>query len=299
MRVEQVRTAAGTYTVHVDGDDPRLPFAVFLHGGPGLNSYAERCLLGGRFTSAANFLWFDHLGCGDFVPAAPGPLTWREQVDDIAFVIRRFTREPVHVVGHCLGTELTHDLVRRDRDLVRSVLWYAPTRWPGEILRALPLRAAAENRLAVDTLPDESRAALDRFRGMAARDFGAADVRPFLGLAAQIRDLWDLYWTDRTALQRYVGWMAAQPFSMQTFVDLIEDFFERGPLPLPDYTGIPVHMLYGDDDPVSTWDVQGRELAESIPHATAAPIAGGGHWTHFQRPDECVRRTLEVLVARV
>src|SRR4051812_22313448 len=99
MRSELFTTDAGTYTVHIDGEDPDKPWALFPNGGPGFNGHGERQLLGGRFREAVNLLSFDTLGCGEFQRAAADPYTWRRQVDDIAAVIRRFAGGPVHVIG--------------------------------------------------------------------------------------------------------------------------------------------------------------------------------------------------------
>jgi pimeloyl-ACP methyl ester carboxylesterase len=175
MRTEQVRTVSGTYTVHVDGEDLRKPFAVFLHGGPGFNSHGERILLGGRFRSEVNFLWFDLLGCGEF-QASVSTFSWDRQIRDIAHVIRHFTGDPVYLLGHCLGTAIIHDLVRQDRDLAKSVLWYSPTRSVGEVFRRVLRRGMSEGRLPPHLLTPTIARELDRFLRVPDHELGAGEV---------------------------------------------------------------------------------------------------------------------------
>src|SRR3954467_14266635 len=120
MRTRMISTQSADYIVHVDGENPSLPTAVFLHGGPGFNSLGERRSLAGKLASSVNMLWFDALGCGESRARSPQSIGWLEQVDDIATIIREAAGGRAHVIGHCLGTPLTHELVRRHRGLVQG-----------------------------------------------------------------------------------------------------------------------------------------------------------------------------------
>jgi pimeloyl-ACP methyl ester carboxylesterase len=94
-------------------------------------------------------------------------------------------------------------------------------------------------------------------------------------------------------MSRWLRWQSELPFAPKAFLELTTHFFERGVLPVPDYAGIPVHILYSDNDPVAPWETHGQRLLDLIPHATSAAITGAGHWLQFEMPEECVNKTLQ------
>jgi pimeloyl-ACP methyl ester carboxylesterase len=292
MRTERVTTSNGTYAVHVDGDDPRKPFAVFLHGGPGLNCHAERSFLGGRFRAEVNVLWFDLLGCGDFQPASDAPYEWDTQIHDVATIIRHFTPEPVHFVGHCLGAEIVHDLIRLDRTFARTLLWYTPVRSLAVGLRRVLQKSLEEGRFEAARLTAAERADAARFLTSSDHELGARDAQIMLRVAEVTAGFFEFYWLDRVAMARWAERFSEHPLSVKAYLELTTQFYERGVVPLPDYAGVPVHMLYSDVDPVTPWEEHGELLMHRIPHATAAVIRGAGHFIHLERQDECVRHTL-------
>ena len=295
MKNERVRTDSGIYTVHVDGVDPRKPYAVFLHGGPGFNSHGERSLLGGRLAAQANLLWFDLIGSGEFEAAAGCELSWDRQLSDVASVIRHFTSEPVHLITHCQGTLIANDLVSRDLAPARSLLALSPIRSLPEVFRHILRRSMNEGRLPAQSLQAETAAGIERFLGSSDDELKASDALFFLQVAGMIRDFQELYWIDRSAMARYLAWMTERPFVPGTFVKLASYLFERGPQALPAFDGIPVRFLYSDNDWVAPWDRHGGELLKGVPHASAKLLPGAGHWMQFEKPEECVREALAFL----
>jgi pimeloyl-ACP methyl ester carboxylesterase len=295
MQIKRFTTGSGTYTVHVDGADPGKPYAVWLHGGPGFNSHGERSLLAGRFASKANVLWFDLQGCGEFEAAPGGELSWDRQVSDIVEVVRHFTKEPVHVMGHCLGALIAHDLVATDPSLVKSLFVEAPISSLPEVFRHVLKRSMNEGRLPAQSLPSETAAGAERFLSSSDNELRAGDALFFLQLAGAIRDFQELYWIDRSAMARYIGWMTERPFAPATFVKLAGDLFERGPRAIPSYEGIPVRLVYAENDPVAPWESHGKQLTAAIPHATTRLIPGAGHWMHFEKTEDAVREALTFL----
>jgi pimeloyl-ACP methyl ester carboxylesterase len=63
-------TGNGRYVVHVSAGSGRLPTSLFLHGGPGLNTAAERRMFAPAVEGHAPFIWVDLLGSGESKAAA-------------------------------------------------------------------------------------------------------------------------------------------------------------------------------------------------------------------------------------
>lgn len=49
----------------------------------------------------------------------------------------------------------------------------------------------------------------------------------------------------------------------------------------------PIHVVFGDADPVFTYE-RGVEMAAAIPGATIDPIPGAGHFVQADAPDDCI-----------
>lgn len=295
MVTRQIKTQSGTYTVHLDRSEKDVPFTLFLHGGPGFNCHAERMVLGPAFRARLNFLWFDHLGCPGSPAVSPEAITWDRQIEDIIEVTRAFTSDPVHVIGHCLGAQLTHDLVRKDPRFVKSAVWYAPVNRVSDVFKTVLRRSLSEGRLSYTDLSQQEVADVEAFLATPEEKFGAQQMMVLLQLAGNIRDFQELYWSDFDAMRNYLQMIVDRPLVIDVFARLMIQYFERGPLPFPSYEGIPVLALYSDNDKITPWEHHGREVLARIPHARALQVPGACHWMQFQNPGECARHTLEFL----
>lgn len=63
---------------------------MFLHGGPGLNTAAERAIFAAALDGRAPFIRVNLLGCGESRLKSPYRPSWDAQVDDVAAVARTF-----------------------------------------------------------------------------------------------------------------------------------------------------------------------------------------------------------------
>src|SRR5689334_9029332 len=118
MEIRSFRTSSANYKIYCNTIDPKQPYSVFIHGGPGFNAYGERHVLGPLFHEKLNFLWFDTLGCAESPAHSPEQITWDNQIKDISEIIREVAKKPVHLIGHCLGALHTHDLVRENPEWI-------------------------------------------------------------------------------------------------------------------------------------------------------------------------------------
>lgn len=294
-RIEQIETECARYAVHVHEVDGRQPFTIYLHGGPGFNASAERQVLGPLLAPSLNLLWFDLLGCAGSPARSPDRITWDNTVTDVVRLVRRFTTGPVNVVGHCLAAQMTHDLVRQHPAAVRRVVWYSPAHTVTGVFKGILVRSVLEGRLRGLT-PAEGQA-LARFCASPDEAFGRSEVDLILSFVGRIEGLQEMYWSDLDAMRRYLSILEESPIDFDVFRRLQTDFFERGPLPVPDYGDIPVLALHADDDRVAPWEIQGAPLLRKIRNAADRRVEGGCHWLHLQRPDVCARHTIEFLTS--
>jgi pimeloyl-ACP methyl ester carboxylesterase len=243
-------------------------------------------------------LWCDHLGCGESVTRSRDTITLDAQTDDIAAIVREFARGPAHVVGYCLGTPMTHDLVTRHREIVRSAVWCSPMVSVRRLFQHVLRKSIREGRLDPAALPADLAMELDAFLSVANDDIGdaargARQALLVLEMIGRIRDFHEMYWSGPTVMQRWIEWMTEAPMSVDVFQMLASQYLARDPQEIPDYEGIPVLILRSDNDPIAVWPQHGPELLQRIPHAREITVPGGCHWMHFERPDEMVQATLE------
>ena len=166
MQAHHCETRNGTYVVHTSNIGGELSqMSMFLHGGPGFNLVAERSMFAPFVGHNTGFIWCDHLGCGESTVRSPDRLSWDAQVDDVAHIARQYGDGPVNFVGHCLGVELIHDLVRRYRDLVASAVWISPTGDLLEVFKTVLRRGASERRLDLNSLTPDQKRQFDQFLG--------------------------------------------------------------------------------------------------------------------------------------
>jgi pimeloyl-ACP methyl ester carboxylesterase len=200
---------------------------------------------------------------------------------------------PVNVIGHCLGAQLTHDIVRKNRDLVKNVVWYSPVLSVQAVFKRVLRRAVDEHLLDLNTMTTEQRAIHAQFLRTADEDFTGKEVSMVLQILPHIRDFQHLYWHDKAAMARYLEQMKDRPMAIDVFVKMSTDYFERGGLPIPSYENIPVLMLYSDNDEITPWETNGAQILKSIPHTKTRLISGGCHWLHLEKPEECARATTD------
>lgn len=297
MQTRQLRTDAACYTIYINDLAPTHPFTIFLHGGPGYNCSGELQVLWPLLAPQLNLAWFDLVGCAGAPAHTPDHIGWKPQLDDVCTIIRSLDRGAVNVIGHCLGAEITHDLMRTDPALVRSVTWYSPVRSVADTFRGVIRTALSRALLDPNDLSAEHRTALDRFFSTSEEQWGKAEALLMLALAAKAPDFLSLYWSDAEKFQLWAKWMTERPFNPEVFWRLMSDYFERGGRPLPSYEGIPVLALHSDNDHITPWETHGRRILDAIPHAEERLIPNACHWLQFQAPAATAQHTLEFITS--
>src|SRR5205814_728785 len=159
----------------------------------------------------------DLVGCADSPAHSPEQITWQNQNDDIAAIVRHFVGKPVHYIGHCIGAFMTHDLVRRHRDTVGGITWSAPITSVSDVFKGLIQRSLREERLNPADLTEEQCHFMDRFLSIPESSFALPEITFVLEMAGKIRGFQELYWTDFQAMNRYVEWMTEKSFALEVY----------------------------------------------------------------------------------
>ena len=97
-------------------------------------------------------------------------------------------------------------------------------------------------------------------------------------------------------MDAYLKWMSHNPFKPDVFAALQTDYFEQRAVRTTDFDGLPVRVLWADDDRVTPWSDHGKHIVSTIRNADVRLIPGGGHWLHLQKPAECVENSVDMLL---
>jgi len=237
----------------VAGDGDLL---IFLHGvGGGRRNWTRQvATFGRRFTAVA----IDLRGYGES-DNYDAPLSFTDFADDVVRVIDHFGQRQAHVCGLSMGGRIALDLVRR---------------YP--------------NRVASLTLADTSAGSNETQDPARVEAFLAARRKPLLDgqTPAQLAPVLveTLIGPNATAEQRteLVASLAAlHTDSYLKTLEAVTRFTD-----FPDFADIdvPVQVITGSEDRVAPPHIA-RAMAEAIPGARFAEIAGAGHISNVEAPD--------------
>jgi proline iminopeptidase len=253
---------------------------LMIHGGPGLTSrYLEPF---SALSDARPVFTWDQLGCGQSDrPDNPGLWTLERFVEELDLVRRALTPGPVHLLGHSWGTTLAMEwLVTRRPAGIASVTFASPClstpRW------------MADTRALVAGLSPRAQAAI-------ADAERTGDFRT-PGYQAAVWDEWMRAHIVRRLPPDALGSLIGSMAEMNVNLELLEymwgpsDFTVTGPLRSFDRTSdlatltMPVLFQCGEFDEARPGTV--RQQAALTPNAEVAIVAGAGHLTMIDAPDE-------------
>lgn len=202
--------------------------------------------------------------------AVEGPLSIDRMADAIRDVCARLGVARAHLLGHSLGTIVCFKLACESPDLVRSLALFGPLLCP----------------------PDGARANI-RARGQRARDEGAAGMQAIAdaivagATSADTRQ----HRPVAVALVRE-SVMRQDPDGYARSCDALAD---AQPAPV-ERIACPTLLVTGDEDGVAPpLSVQG--IGERIAGSRVVVYPRCGHWTTFERPDECLRELKDFYAA--
>ena len=268
-----------------------------LHGGPGLNSFPERAILGPRFEAAGHAVHFWNEPSrlrpdGDPFHRSRAFEGWMASAE--RELLARSGAEPVSLIAHGAAASLATELARRHPRRVSSLMLISPCADPFAAFRNildLAQECAAERGFTVAAQLAEcelqTRELLD---DAMRRGFHLVLQNPPLLFHVFAR-----YWSDQERFQAAIAAQACPEaqFDEESFFSVLEDFCARGDSlksPTPVYA--PVLALFAEHDPVCKPAEQSETIRAEVPDSIIENVQGCGHFLHLEQPDAFVQRTL-------
>lgn len=200
-----------------------------------------------------------------------GPLSIARFVECALAVCARLGIERAHWLGHSMGTIVCQHLAVAEPRLVRSLALFGALPAPADGARA-GLRARAE------TARRDGVAGLQAIAEAIVQAATSADTRERLPVAvAAVRE--SLMRQDPDGYARSTEALAAAEPAEIARIEA------------------PVLIVTGDADPIGPPQVA-RAMAERMPNARVQVLPRCGHWTPFERPQECAAALREFFAAQ-
>jgi pimeloyl-ACP methyl ester carboxylesterase len=259
---------------------------VFLHGGPGFNSFAEQAILGPVFESAGHAISFWNEPSRLRPAGEPFEETrafehWVASAE--RSVLAAATSSPVHLISHSFTVHAAVDIACQHPSRVASLVIVAPGA-NGFATFCNVLRLAHEDLAGVK--PEVASAIADSL-GRTGAVVDAAMRDGLMNVLLHDDRLFTHYWGDPGQMQASMA-ARARPdaqFDVESFFAVLSDFGERGASLLS--TGpviVPTLTLFGAQDRITRFEEQRDTIQTAIPDGRIEVLDGCSHYLHLDRP---------------
>lgn len=262
----------------------------FVHGGPGMNNFAEQALLGPLLSARGQEAHFWNepsrlRPSGDpFNPIG----AFGGWVASLERALAAFSHAgPVLLQAHCFATGPAIDVARRHPQRVAALVLTGPSPDPcAGLLRVLRL---ARQDLAGDQPEMASKLADCITRTRSLMDPAMHEA---VGLALNDRKLFTHYWADPAQFEKSVAALMtpAAQFDAESFFAVIGDFAKRWPRPrrIDAPLTTPTLVVCGGRDPITPHTETIAGVLDEIPSATIEVFEDAGHFVHLDRPERFI-----------
>ncbi|WP_167760284.1 alpha/beta fold hydrolase [Paraburkholderia pallida] len=245
---------------------------LFLHGGPGLSSIAERDLYGHTLP----IHWWDQPRSVVLFARPFGALV--EAAEDEIRMLADTTGGPIDLLAHSFGAHLALRLIARVPAHVGKLWLLAPVYDIGDAFVRLATRL-----LTLSPASEPLLAALAEFKA-------TSDYARFARLAVQVTsfaNLFELYWGAGANTRRrwYLDLLARQNLvDPSAFEVIVRDFWADPVPPLDPVAGAQkVQLVFGREDPLVDLDAERHTWMQLFPHAQYVEL-DTGHFVHLEAP---------------
>jgi pimeloyl-ACP methyl ester carboxylesterase len=258
---------------------------VFLHGGPGFNSFAERAILDPLFASSGHEIIFWNEPSrlrpdGEGFEKSEAYERWLASAEGCVVSAAQF--DPVHLIAHSVGVHAALDIVRLHPACVRTLVVVAPS---------ADSFATFTNvlRLAQEDLRDVKPHVASTIAECLARTRSLFDDAMREGLMNVLQDeqLFTHYWADRGQFEASMSALA-QPeaqFDAESFFAVLAGFAQRGAtFGSSAEVNLPTFVLFGARDRITPVAEQRSAIEAAIPGAHIEVLDGCSHYAHLDRP---------------
>lgn len=254
------------------------PPVVFLHGGPGYNSYSFEKLAGPRLERTQRLVYLDQRGCGRSERPASGDYALSTLVADLEALRETLGVERWTLLGHSFGGTLALEYAARHPEHVAALVLVGPASdFPGSTaVWARELEKHHPGRLAATALPEGTP---DFQRVMGALE--GLDVKGFFdGLQfhdARFREQQDT--VDAASGLRNTGELAGA---------LMAHELPGYRFSAPERIGAPVLIIGGRYDYSIGLETM-RALAARLPRATLLEYEASAHFPYLEEAERFER----------
>jgi pimeloyl-ACP methyl ester carboxylesterase len=266
---------------------------VFLHGGPGFNSFAEQTILCPLFVSDGHEIvcWNEpsRLRPGGEVFETAGAFErWLASAERC--VVSAAQSQPVHLITHSVAVHAALEIVRRQPRLISSLVVVAPS---------VDTFATFTNvlRLAHEDLREVKPNVASTIADCLLRTRTVLDDAMREGLMDVLQDerLFTHYWADPAQFEASMSALARPEaqFDAESFFAVLGGFAQRGDACLSAATvNVPTLVLFGDRDRITPGAEQRGAIRAVAPDAQIEVVEGCSHYVHLDRP----RHFIDVVV---
>ncbi len=273
------------YRVAGESPTPRTP-VLFLHGGPGDNSYSFARLMGARLEPRQRMVYLDQRGCGRSERPWDGGYSLEVLVADLEALREELGLERWVLMGHSFGATLALEYAARYPERMAGVVYVsgmsdsrgAFASWRREVEQRYPGRVAAMG------FPDEMS---DYTRVM--RALPELEARDFFH-QLQFHD--DTYRQMQEAVEAESGLRNTGELSRALFsAELLTYQFSA-----PERVTAPVLVIGGRHDASIGLDSM-RTLAQRLPRATFLEYERSGHFPYLEEGERFERDVTRFLAS--
>lgn len=263
------------YRIAGDAPAERAP-VLFLHGGPGYNSYSFARLMGTRLEKSRRMVYLDQRGCGRSERPWDGRYSLEVLVADLEALRQDLGVERWVLMGHSFGGTLALEYAARHPEHVAGVVYVSGfsdaassfATWKRELERLYP------ERLASATVPEEKDAS-DYARVM--RALRGVDAQAFFN-QLQFHDT--TYLQMQEAVDAESGLRNTGEMSRALFANELQSYHFSA----SERITAPVLVVGGRyDNSIGLESIQA--LAKTLPHATFLEYEKSGHFPYLEEAD--------------
>lgn len=261
---------------------------LFVHGGPGMNNFAEQAILGPLLSArglGARF-WNEPSRLrpsGDPFDSVAAFSGWVASLERALLALS--DTAPVVVQAHCFASGPAIDVARRHPGRVAALVLTGPS--PDPYVGLLRVLRLAQADLADDLPEVASKLGECLTRTRSLMDSAMQDA---VGLALNDQKLFTHYWADRAQFEKSVAAMAVPEaqFDAESFFAVATDFAQQWPRRIEKPLTTPTLIVCGGRDPITPYTETVRGVLDEIPDATVEIFEDAGHFVHLDRPEQFV-----------
>ena len=272
---------------------PGVPPVLFLHGGPGYNSYSFEAIEGPLLERSLRMIYFDQRGSGRSERPWTRDYKMQTLVADVEALRKSLGAAKLAIIGHSFGGTLALEYAAAHPDRVAKlvlvdILWDAPLQCRYRRRALEELRPQAYARVAKDTVDSA---------GVRRSDCELE----FRGLQGAEREQFSNEMMFPDSARRVMQDSIDKASGLRNTGELSNTLLNAGLLNYQfthyDALKMPVLVVVGGKDRAVGGPPQ-EVLAARLPHAKLLELPKGGHFPYLEQPEEFAKAVVGFLSGR-